>query len=213
MRGILPYVFLLSGLIFFEVANAQDNRELIQFSGVVMASDSLNPVSYCNISILGTKRGTSSDFYGYFSLVAKEGDSIQFSSVGFEKAIFVIPENLIGNRYSVIQLLTEDTIFLSETVIYPWPTKEEFQAAFMELDIPDDQLEKARKNLEREKLRELGIAMANDGNESTDYYLRKNAEQYYYAGQIPPMNIFNVFAWGKFIKAWKEGKFKKKKDD
>ena len=209
------FASILFGIFLFLniCLNAQNDRELIQFSGIVMASDSLNPISYCNISILNTTRGTSSDFYGYFSLVAREGDSIQFSSVGYEKAYFHIPDELETNRYSIIQLMTEDTIYLSETVIYPWPTKDEFEIAFMELNVPDDYLEKARKNLEREKLRELGIAMANDGKESGDYYLRQNAEQYYYAGQIPPMNIFNVFAWGKFIKAWKEGKFKKKKDD
>ena len=201
-------------LVYFS-SQAQEKADpkLIQFSGVVMASDSLNPVAYCNISILGTTRGTSSDFYGYFSLVAKEGDSIKFSSIGYETAFFQIPSGLESNRYSVIQLMTEDTVFLAETVIYPWPTKEEFETAFMELEIPDDYLEKARKNLEREKLRELGIAMANDGNESTDYYLRQDAQRYYYAGQIPPMDIFNVFAWGKFIKAWKEGKFKRKDKD
>ena len=33
----------------------------------------------------------------------------------------------------------------------------------------------------------------------------------YYAGQIPPMNIFNPFAWAEFVKAWKRGDFKKKK--
>ena len=42
-------------------------------------------------------------------------------------------------------------------------------------------------------------------------YLKSEAQKYYYAGQAPPQNIFNVFAWAQFIEAWKRGDFKRKK--
>src|SRR5688500_14263636 len=92
---------------------------LIQFSGIVIERDSLKPVSFTKIMIVNTKRGTTSDFYGYFSFVAKVNDTIEFSAAGFKKVKFVIPDSLTTNRYSLIQVMTMDTIILKETVIYP----------------------------------------------------------------------------------------------
>jgi hypothetical protein len=106
--------------------------------------------------------------------------------------------------------MTFDTVFLSETVIYPWPTPEQFRQAFLSLNIPDDDLERARKNLERQRLKELGDAMVMDANENKDYYLRQQAAKFYYKGQTPPMNIFNPVAWAEFFKAWQRGDFKRK---
>jgi hypothetical protein len=34
--------------------------------------------------------------------------------------------------------------------------------------------------------------------------------QLYYNGQAPPITVLNPFAWAQFIKAWREGKFKRK---
>ena len=60
-------------------------------------------------------------------------------------------------------------------------------------------------------MREIGEAMAYDADENVDYYMRAEAQKFYYAGQAPPQNIFNLFAWVKFIEAWKRGDFKKRK--
>jgi hypothetical protein len=32
----------------------------------------------------------------------------------------------------------------------------------------------------------------------------------YHAGQLPPNNLLNPLAWASFIKAWKDGEFRKK---
>jgi len=42
-------------------------------------------------------------------------------------------------------------------------------------------------------------------------YIENQTSKLYYFGQQQPFNIFNPFAWGQFIKAWKDGKFKRKK--
>lgn len=202
------FPFLLIILIPYAAFSQVDNENLIQFSGLIMTSDSLEAVPNVNIYQKNTGRGTVSNYQGFFSLVAQKGDTIIFSSVGFEQETYIVPRNLEGNKYSVIQLMTRDTINLAETIIYPWPTPEQFKEAFLSLDIPDDDLERARKNLEREKLREIGLAMNKDADETVDYYQREEASKYYYYGQVPPMNIFNPFAWGKFIEAWKRGDFK-----
>ncbi|HNW00300.1 MAG TPA: carboxypeptidase-like regulatory domain-containing protein, partial [Chitinophagales bacterium] len=130
---------------------------------------------------------------------------------GYKDAIYIIPGTLTDERYSVIQLLTRDTMYLSETFVYPWPSREEFRDAFLALDIPDDDLRIAQKNMEREKLKELGEAMAMDADMNADLQMRRMQQKIYYAGQYPPMRIFDVMAWKDFIEAWKNGDFKSDK--
>lgn len=207
------YRFLLIFLLALTVLiNDTKGQDLVQLSGVVMTSDSLNGLPYASVIIKGTGRGTISDYKGYFSLVAAEGDTIVFKSLGFVPAEVLVPDSLRRSKYSVIQLLTRDTFYIATTVIYPWPTKEQFKQAFLALNIPDDDLERARRNLEREILAEKGETLAYDANESADRYFRSEAEKFNYAGQTPPMNIFNPIAWSKFIEAWKRGDFKNKDD-
>jgi len=192
---------------------AQNSDSLVQFSGVVVSGDSLRPVPFTSIIITGSNRGTITDFYGYFSIVAKMKDTIQFSCVGYKKSYYVIPDTLSSDRYSLIQVLTSDTITLPVASIYPWPTIEDFKLAFMNLDIPDDDLERARKNLEQAEMRERMQATPMDGALNYQYQMGLYSSQLYYAGQAPPLNILNPLAWAKFIQAWRRGDFKRKRDD
>ncbi len=184
---------------------------LIQFSGVVMSSDSLRAVPYVTVYNSGNRHGAITNYQGFFSLIARPGDIIQFSCLGYKPKNYQIPDKLEANRYSIIQLLTTDTIHLAATVIYPWPGKAEFKDAFLALEVPDDYMDRAMKNLERQRLRDLGLTLMTDGNETTNYFFRQEARKYYYAGQPPPIQLFNVFAWQEFIQAWKRGDFKKRK--
>jgi len=43
--------------------------------------------------------------------------------------------------------------------------------------------------------------------------MRHFQERLYYIGQTQPITVLNAFAWAEFIKAWKEGKFKRKKNE
>lgn len=201
--------FLVLLLFFFTSSLLSQQQKLIQFSGLVLTSDSLMGIPYATVLIKGTNRGTVTDYQGFFSLVAAKNDIVEFSCLGFQPAQVVIPDTLINDKYSVVQLLTRDTIYLPETQIFPWPTKEQFRQAFMTLNIPADDLERARRNLERERMRELGLSMKMDADENIDYLFRRDSYRYYYYGQVPPMNIFNPIAWAKFIDAWKRGDFKR----
>jgi hypothetical protein len=108
--------------------------------------------------------------------------------------------------------MTADTNHLDETAIYPWPTKQQFIEAFIKLKIPDDDLVRARKNLELAEMRERAQAMAMDGDMNYKNYMQQQIyNKNYYIGQIQPFSILDPFAWAQFFKAWKEGKFKRKK--
>jgi len=185
-------------------------KDLVQFSGAVVTGDSLRPVSFTHIIDRNTGFGTISDYYGYFSFVARKGDTITFSAVGFKKGLFVIPDTIHNNRYTMFQVMTSDTVYLSETVIYPWPTKEQFREAFLNLDIPDDDLEIARKNLDRYELYVRAESMPMDGSMNYRNYIDQTVSKLYYAGQTQPISLLNPFAWAQFIKAWQDGKFKRK---
>ena len=128
-----------------------ENDRLVQFSGVIVTFDSLQPIPFSSIMIKNSNRGTISDYYGFFSFVAKMKDTIEFSALGFKKALFIIPDTLTDHRCSMIQILKQDTILLKEVMIFPWPTKEQFKEAFLHLRIPDDDLTRAEKNLDKDQ--------------------------------------------------------------
>ncbi len=185
------------------------NNDLIQFSGVVLEGDSLRAVPYTSIIVKNTNRGTISDFYGYYSFVAKKNDTIEFSAIGFSSAQFIIPDTLTTVTYSLIQILHTDTVFLKSVEVYPWPSKEQFKSAFLNLNLPDDNLARATKNLDRAALKEQMVGMAVDASLNYKYSTQQNQSKLYYAGQYPSNNLLNPIAWAKFIKAWKSGAFKK----
>jgi hypothetical protein len=211
-------IWLILFLVLPMLINAQRTQEeqeayyrnLVQFSGAVVTGDSLHPVAFTHIIDHNTGFGTISDYYGYFSFVARRGDTITFSAVGFKKGSFVIPDTIQNNRYTMFQVMTSDTVYLSETVIYPWPTKEQFKEAFLKLDIPDDDLEIARKNLDRYELYVRAAQTPMDGSMNYRNYIDQTVSKLYYAGQTQPISLLNPFAWAKFIQAWQDGKFKRK---
>jgi hypothetical protein len=198
-------------LLFSSAASSQqaDDGFLVQFSGVTITADSLNPVPYAHIVVKNSPRGTISDSYGYFSFVAHINDTVLFDALGYKPATFIIPDTITKQRYSLIQLMTADTLTLPAAFIFPWPTYEEFKQAFINLNIPDDDLEIARKNLSGEKIRMYASQMPMDGTMNYNNYIQNETSKLYYFGQQQPFSIFNPFAWAQFIKAWKEGKFKR----
>ena len=185
---------------------ASKNKDLIQFSGVVVGSDSLAPIPYASIIVRHSSRGTISDYFGYFSFVAKKNDTLEFSAIGYIQAMFIVPDTLTSTIYSLIQVLHSDTVLLKPVNIYPWPSKEHFKQAFLNLNMTDKDLSYATKNLERAALKEKMTGMAADA--ASNY--RYTQSQLYYAGQQPTNNLLNPIAWAKFIKAWQNGDFNKK---
>lgn len=211
MKYLLSTCFLLSFVI--ATLHAQEpEKQLIQFSGMVLDGDDeqLYPVPYANIVVKDKRRGTYSDFKGFFSIVVEKGDVIIFSSIGYKTVEFKIPQELTEDRYSIVQLMTQDVINLPETVVFPWPSRDHFKLEFLAMDVTPELQEKAMENLATETLRRMRNEVIADGKENASYYMRQQSRQYYYIGQQPPMNIFNPVAWKKFFDAWKNGDFKKK---
>jgi len=206
---IIALILVISGNLFAQQKNLQ--RDLIQFSGIVIEGDSLRPVPYASIIVKKSNRGTVSDYFGYFSFVAQKLDTIEFSAIGYNDAVFIIPDSLTTNKYSLIQVLRSDTVYLNITEVFPWPTKEQFKQAFLKLNLPEDDLARAQKNMVRADMKEQMVGMAMDASLNYKYTMQQYQSRLYYAGQLPPNNLLNPIAWAKFIQAWKNGDFSNKK--
>ena len=171
------------------------------------------PISYAAVVVARTHRGVVSDYLGYFSFATYVLDTIEFSAVGYKRSRFVIPDTITSQHFSIIKTLKSDTIFLREAVIYPWPTKEQFKQAFMNTKIPDDDLTRAEKNLDKKVLAMQYKMMGMDGSGNYKYVMEQQAYSLYYKNQMAPNNLLNPFAWAKFIKALRNGDLKIVNDD
>lgn len=193
----------------------QREGNLVQFSGLVLdgTDEQLVPVPYANIVVKDRNRGSYTDLKGFFSIVVQKGDVIQFSAVGYKTVEYEVPLEMEGDRKSIVQLMTQDTFNLPETVVFPWPSREHFRLEFLAMDVTPELQSRAQENLAQEVLEKQRNIVRYDGNESADFYLRQQARENYYIGQQPPMNIFNPIAWKKFFDSWKNGDYKRKENN
>lgn len=213
MNKLILYFFIATTFLLPTAAKAQFETfkdSVVQLYGVVMTADSLRGIQSVSVVVKGQNRGTITNNQGVFSIVVLKGDQIEFSSIGYKPKLIIIPKNIEGNQYSVLQLMVNDTVYLAATIIKSRPSREQFERDFVNTVVPDDNLEIARKNNDESKRRLLMATLPTDGREAAGRYLTQQAAKTYYAGQAPPMNIFNPFAWNEFIKSWKRGDYKKK---
>lgn len=221
LTSFLALLFVFNG---FCQEEDKEERKLVQFSGLVLTADSNLPIPYATVKIKKTYRGTMANQDGFFSIVVREKDIVQFSAMGFKKKILQIPKNKKGNKYSILITLETDTITFKEARIYPWPSKEKFKEAFVNLELHDDYITIAKRNLEQKELLHIMNRMGMDGYENQTYALNQIALQATYLGgqhnyaSFPgintpiPLSLLNPMAWAQLIKDIKAGKFKKKDD-
>ena len=184
--------------------NAFGQDKSVQLTGILVSTDSLLTIPFANVLIKNEEKGTISDFYGYFSLVANKGDTIIFSCLGYKKVTYIIPTETNKSFITVVQKLASDTIILKETKVYPWPSREQFKQAFLATDIPDDDIERAKKNIDNTFVDIMIAQMPNDGKENFKSFMNDmERQQYIMSGGFTLTPILNPFAWAAFIEAWK----------
>ncbi len=175
-----------------------------------MTADSLRGVVGTTVLVKNKNRGVISSDQGVFSIVCLKGDTLEFSALGFSSKDYVVPHNIEGQYFSLIQLMVQDTFYLPETIIRPLPSKDQFGYAFSHWKIPDDKYEIARRNTDALTLRAIAFSLPRDGHESQAVLQGMMAQNAVYYGQIKPVTILDPLKWAEFFDAWKRGDFRKK---
>ncbi|MBK9421449.1 MAG: carboxypeptidase-like regulatory domain-containing protein [Flavobacteriales bacterium] len=207
MRHPLLILLLLSSL--FALGQNPKDRRLVQFSGVVVTGDSLDPVPFTSILTRGSYRGTISDVYGYYSFVAQAGDTLEFAAVGFKRGNYVIPDTLSDSKYSMIHVLYPDTMLLRPVDVYPWPSREQFRDAFLALNLSDNEYQRVLKHLNSAEAIQRMENLPPDPGLAAHYQTALDNTRIYNQGMAPTINLFNPIAWAQFVQAWKAGSLKK----
>ena len=194
----------------FEKKSVGDSSKMIQLSGVVVSEDGLEQIPYTTVFDISNRRGVISDYLGYFSLVTFPGDTMVFSNYGYKTSSFIVPDTLKENRYSIIHMLQEDTVNLPEVTVYPWPSKENFARAFVNMEPYSDEFRRAQKQLSGESLAFAAARLDGDASMSFGTVQNQQYTRLYSNGQMPMNNLLNPYAWAKFIDEWKKGNLKVK---
>lgn len=204
------FALLVFGTSFIHAQGVvEEEPKLIQLSGVVVSSDSLQEMPYAAVYNRSVKRGTIADINGFFSLVVQPGDTIMFRYYGHKLSSYIVPDTLRDARYSIIHMMEVDTFQLKEVVIYPWPSKEAFAQAFIEMNPYDDALLRAQKQLSGQSLASLANKVSSDASISYGNVANQNNTRIYTMGQSPVNNLMNPFAWASFLQKWRAGELRR----
>ena len=184
----------------------EQKRDVIQFAGVVTTQDTVSGIMGAHIYVPKGGRGTTANYYGYFSFPVLEGDSVVISAVGFRKKSLIIPE-LDEDSYTIIVTMGEDTTFLPELEILPFPTEEIFKEAVLAYRLPNQgDLLNMDNNLDQMTLAEMARLMPMDGSMNHKYFTQQQAI-YLHDAYGPRYNpLLNPFAWAEFFKSLKKKK-------
>ncbi len=186
--------------------HAQEKNKLVQLYGRLY-NELIEPLPYAHVFILNNGRGTITDASGKFSFVVEKNDTVMFSSLGYKRKTIIIPDTLSEPFLHRDIFLKTDTFMIKQVEVYPWRNYEEFKDAFVNLKLPDDDAERARKNIALIKT-QIILSDNPDPGANFQYVLKQQYDQTFMQGRYPSYQLFNVFAWEKFFKALKQGDFK-----
>jgi hypothetical protein len=211
MPKLLLSTVIAAFIAFSGFSQQKDSLRLIQLSGVVISSDSLEQMPYATVFDKTVGRGTLADYFGFFSIVVQPNDTILFRYFGHFESSFIVPDTLTEDRYSIIHMMTKDSTieFLPEITVYPWPSKADFARAFVEMDPYDDAFRRAQRQISGESLAFIASKVGTDGSLSYAYAMNQQNTKLYTMGQSPVNNLMNPFAWASFLQAWRSGQLSK----
>lgn len=214
-RNVKLTVFIASLLLLMCCViipgEAQQKKRVIQLSGVVLEEDSVSgePVPGVHIYVPKAGRGTTTNGMGFFSMPVLEGDEIVISAVGYDRQnVTVAPD--WPEYQTIIVTLTQDTTFLPEVVIFPFPTEEVFKQAVLAMNMPLDNSGIDKRNFNEELLALMVKTTPMDGYQNQRYYLDQWANSATYRYQPVTNPFLNVFNWAKFFSSLKQNNKKKK---
>jgi hypothetical protein len=208
---VLPFVLIFALGVILNPSRAfaqnDQDRKVIQLSGIILNADSTDAVPGVNIYVPKKGRGTSSGRFGYFSMPVLEGDSVVFTFIGLKKQSFKVPEKVENDRISLILTMQIDEIALAEIEVMPYPTEEEFKKAVIAMNVVDP-MSISRTNMSPEMLLRWAESMPASGGENYRYFQQGQMLQNPDLYGPRPHRILDPFAWSQFIRSIKRGDLK-----
>ena len=204
-------IFLfISGIFPGRIFAQGGEYPIIQFSGVVVQPDSSGGVQGAHVYVPKAGRGTTTDQFGYFSLPVLANDSVVISCVGYRKFNYIIPSNK-GDHITMIVTLKQDTTYLPEIDIFPYPTEELLKEAILAMKLPNQtERDAIGANLDPKVLEQMYKSIPMDAAMNYRFYMNQRV-QYINDGYGPRYNpLLNPFAWAEFFKSLKRGDLKNK---
>lgn len=207
----LLYILLLGTLSLSAIAQNNADKKLVQFSGVVYDVDSNSVIPYVTLTNISSGKTYAANYKGYYSFIANEGDSIVFSSVGYKKAMVVIPKNNKERKYTALVKLKSDNIELPVVRVFPWASTDEFRHDFMTMKFADDDLEIAKKNVKKTMSDAMSFGVPMDGAEIQGMSFNNQHIGLSNKNMVQTNPLLNPLAWAAFLKQISEGKNNKSK--
>lgn len=98
-------------LVFIMLSSLVLNAQEVTVSGVVTSSEDGLPMPGVSIIVVGTTKGTSTDFDGNFSIDASKGDKLEFNFIGYSNKMITVSKSIEN------VVMMPDTKALSEIVV------------------------------------------------------------------------------------------------
>jgi len=201
---IVVVLIVVGGLMTVSNSQAQVKRKIIQLSGIVLGEDSVSGLPGVHIYVPKAGRGTTTQHNGFFSMPVLVGDSIVISSVGYVRRSIVVPDSRDEFLTVVIEMVTDNTILNSVTIM-PFPTEEVFKQAVLALNLPaDNTIDKRYMNAELMALMMRTTPM--DGNLNYRYYMDQYNQSIMDRSQVRTNPFLNPFNWAKVFRDLKQNK-------
>ena len=133
------YFFLLLILLctVTVVVEAQEQSPDYQLRGKLLDVENQISIPFAHITNLNKGVGVLSDSSGFFSIPAREGDSLRVSSVSYGQQIIVAPAQHKQGSYLQVQL-APNVYELKEVVITRFPSERELKQRLLTMDIPKE---------------------------------------------------------------------------
>jgi hypothetical protein len=111
------------------------------------------------------------------------------------------------DNLTIVIPIKEDTTYLREVEIMPYPTEELFKEAILAYRLPyQEDINNMDSNMDPAVLAEIYRNMEMDGSMNHRYYMQQQITYMHDAYGPRPNPLLNPFAWAKFFKSLKKKK-------
>ncbi|ERJ61477.1 peptidase associated/transthyretin-like domain-containing protein [Sphingobacterium paucimobilis] len=212
MQQYIKYLLVLCYTCGIQFGYTQ-SRNILQFSGLITSVGSELPVAYVTVKNTSFNNQTFiSNNDGYFSFVAHSGDTIQFSSVGYEPLTYIIP-TVSDDKFTAHIQMRSLVIELPAVTPFPWASYEDYLADFMGMKEGYDPVASARSNLSPDAMAALARIVPRNADEIQNFnsiqrhinMSNKNINQRY------ANPLLNPFGWAQLINQIQRGDYSRQK--